>query len=86
MEIKLPDKSGIDLLKDVKATHPDTPVIIMSAVIDFETVEEALRRGASEYMKKPFRLDDVVFSVERALGYRQLSEVWKKTIGSWEKI
>lgn len=81
LDVKLPGKSGVDLLKDFKSAHSDTILIMVSAVVDLDTKGEAMRRMACDYIVKPFDLHDVVLSVERALGYQYLNDVWRRRLG-----
>ena len=70
-DLRLPDASGLDLVATVKALHAETQVILMTSFSSVESAIEALRRGANDYIIKPFDNDDFVFSVERALGERR---------------
>jgi len=72
LDIKMPGKSGIELLPEIKAAHPDIAVIMATAVIDISTAIECMKQGAYDYLAKPFNLDEVVLSVERALEKRRL--------------
>jgi len=72
LDIKMPGRSGIELLEEIKATHPDIAVIMATAITDTSTAIECMKRGAYDYITKPFNLDDVVLSVERALERRRL--------------
>lgn len=70
-DLRLPDASGLDIVAAAKAHHPDTQVILMTSFSSVESAIEALRRGANDYVIKPFDNDDFLFSVERALGERR---------------
>ncbi len=70
-DLRLPDASGLDIVAAAKAAHPDTPVILMTSFSSVENAIEALRRGANDYIIKPFDNDDFMFSVERALRERR---------------
>ena len=70
-DLRLPDASGLDIVAAVKALHPETQVILMTSFSSVESAIEALRRGANDYIIKPFDNDDFMFSVERALGERR---------------
>ncbi len=70
-DLRLPDASGLDIVAAAKALHPETQVILMTSFSSVESAVEALRRGANDYIIKPFDNDDFVFSVERALGERR---------------
>ncbi|KTB48520.1 HD domain-containing phosphohydrolase [Dehalogenimonas alkenigignens] len=71
-DMKMPGKSGMDLLAEVKANYPDTAVIIATAVNETATAIECMKQGAYDYLTKPFKLDEVTFSIWRALDKRRL--------------
>lgn len=50
----LPDGSGIDFCREIRSTHPDTPIIFTSGVADNSHIEEAVSAGATRYVVKPF--------------------------------
>jgi two-component system response regulator AtoC len=72
LDMMLPDRSGLDIIPELKATLGDTPIIIVTAFHDMETTIRAMKSGAYDYIHKPFpdpaALDLVV---ERALKMRQ---------------
>lgn len=67
-DIRMPGQSGLELLRHVKALHPDLPVIIMTAYSDFDSAISTFQGGAYEYLPKPFDVDHAVQLVQRALG------------------
>jgi DNA-binding NtrC family response regulator len=70
-DIKMPGLNGLDVLERSRALKPNLSVILMTGYASLETAIEALRLGASDYLRKPFELDDLTLSVERALrGHR----------------
>ncbi len=70
-DLRLPDASGLDIVAASKAANPETQVILMTSFSSVESAIEALRRGANDYIIKPFDNDDFLFSVRRALGERR---------------
>ena len=66
-ELSMPGIDGQQLLKRVKQTHPNTPVIVISGKGSEEEAQSSLALGAFAYLKKPFRLEDVEDTVNRAL-------------------
>ncbi len=72
LDIKLPGRPGTELLPQIKSTYPDTAVIMATAVTDMKTAVECLKRGADDYLTKPFNMDEVSLAVERALDKRRL--------------
>jgi two-component system, NtrC family, nitrogen regulation response regulator GlnG len=65
-DVRMTGHSGIDLLKRVHASHPDLPVIVMTAHSDLGTAVSAYESGAFEYLPKPFDIDHAVDLVRRA--------------------
>jgi DNA-binding NtrC family response regulator len=72
LDQRMPGEPGIDVLPRVKAADPSTVVVLATAVHDVRTAVEALKRGAYDYITKPFDVDDILMLVERALEKRAL--------------
>ena len=72
LDVRLPGASGLDILKEVKAKYPLMEVIIISAHGDMDTVIKAMRLGAFDYLRKPFRFIDIQITIERTQKYIQL--------------
>lgn len=72
MDIKMPGISGMEALPQIVTNHPDTCVIMMTAVVDTETAVEAMKLGAYDYVTKPFDLDDLGMRVHKALERKKL--------------
>ena len=74
VDLVLPGMGGLDLLSEVKAASPDTEVVIMTSHASLETAIEAIKRGAYDYLRKPFEeLEAVWITIQRALDKRMLS-------------
>ena len=78
LDIRLPGISGLDVLKEVKIDYPYMEVIIVSAHGDMETVIKAMRLGAFDYLRKPFRFLDIQIAIERTQKYIQLQRKMKQ--------
>jgi len=74
LDLKLPDTDGIQVLRQVKESHPDIQVIIMTAYADVATAVEAMRLGAYDYIAKPIDFDNLGVTVRNALETRQLRQ------------
>ena len=67
LDYKLPDGDGIEVLRKLRQIDPDLPVIMLTAHQDTGLVVEAMKAGASDYVTKPFDVDDVVMRLTRAV-------------------
>jgi two-component system response regulator AtoC len=65
-DIRMPKVSGLELLDEVQRLHPQTVVIMMSAYGTVDTALEAMKRGAYDYIAKPFKPDEVVLLLRKA--------------------
>jgi putative two-component system response regulator len=72
LDIKMPGKSGVDLLPEIRASFPDTAVIMATAMSDTDIAVRCMKAGAYDYISKPFGIDEVAISVGRALERRRL--------------
>lgn len=71
-DLKLPDTSGLDVIRSLKEREPELPIMLMTSYSSVESAVEALRAGAIDYVIKPFNNEDFVFAVERALNERRM--------------
>ncbi len=73
-DIKMPDMSGVEVLRAAKATDASLPAIMMTAYASTETAVEAMRLGACDYLIKPFDVDELKLKVREKLDARQLRQ------------
>jgi DNA-binding NtrC family response regulator len=73
-DIKMPGLTGLDVLERSRELNPRVAVILITAYATVDTAIEALRRGAGDYLRKPFGLSDLRSSVQRVLRHRQAAE------------
>jgi len=71
-DMVMPEMDGLTLLEWERKHDPDVPVIMVTAMHDLSTALEAIRRGAYDYILKPFEKDQLYLSVRRALEHRRL--------------
>src|SRR2546422_2123946 len=71
-DIQMPGVSGTELLGMIRAKYPDLDVVMITAVVDVDVALRAIRNGASDYLPKPFNLEQVQITVERVLEKRRL--------------
>jgi putative two-component system response regulator len=72
IDYRMPGESGIDLLKYVRAEHPDTATIMVTALDDRSAVEAAFEIGAFGYVVKPYRINELLINLSNALHRRSL--------------
>ena len=72
LDIRMPGLSGMDVLNKMVVDHPDTGVVMITAISETQTAVEAMKLGAFDYLTKPFNLDDLLVRVEKALERRRL--------------
>ncbi len=72
-DLKMPGKSGIDLLRDVKEKRPETEVVMMTAYATTRSAVEAMKSGAYDYIIKPFENDELLLLVKRILEKQSLT-------------
>jgi DNA-binding NtrC family response regulator len=72
LDQRMPGEAGIDVLPRVKAADPSTVVVLATAVRDVKIAVEGMKRGAYDYITKPFDVDDILLLVQRALDKRAL--------------
>jgi two-component system response regulator HydG len=71
-DVRMPDMDGIQILKQVKKTHPELPVIMMTAFGTVDDAVQAIKQGAYDYLIKPFPKEKVLGLVEHVLEHRRL--------------
>ncbi|GIT92085.1 sigma-54-dependent Fis family transcriptional regulator [Jannaschia pagri] len=88
--LKDSDMDGIDILKSVRRTHPDIPIIIISGHGNIEIAVAAIKQGAYDYIEKPFNIDQLMVVVGRAMEASRLrhenSELRRKDASAAEMI
>ena len=72
-DFMLPEMNGLEVLNKVKEDYPHIEVIMISAEGDMDTVIGALRKGAVDYFRKPFKAEDIWISIERTRKFSELN-------------
>jgi DNA-binding NtrC family response regulator len=78
LDVRLPGVNGLDILKEVKVKYPNMEVIVVSAHGDMDTVIKAMRLGAIDYLRKPFRHIDIRIAIERTEKFLLLQQKLKQ--------
>jgi two-component system response regulator AtoC len=73
LDLKLPDMSGLDVLKQVKEEVPEVCVIMLTAFGDIETAVTAMKKGAFDFVSKPVNLEQLLITIGKGLDSRKLT-------------
>tara|TARA_R110002072_G_scaffold46591_10_gene129065 strand:+ start:45643 stop:47007 length:1365 start_codon:yes stop_codon:yes gene_type:complete len=89
LDVKLPGMDGLEVLQKLKELRPELPVVMISGHGDLDTAVLAVRRGAYDFLQKPFATDRVVLSLKNALRTQRLAsenETLRATIQSEQQL
>lgn len=67
MDIKMPKRDGLDILKEIKEKHPQQKVIVITGYRSVETATEAVKLGACGYIVKPFKAEEILATVRSCI-------------------
>ena len=73
-DIRMKRSNGIDVLETVREVQPETPVVMMTAFASADTAVEAMKKGAYDYISKPFKVDDLKLIVKNAVEKKKLAQ------------
>jgi two-component system, NtrC family, response regulator AtoC len=73
LDLKLPDMSGLDVLKQIKEEVPEVCVIMLTAFGDIETAVTAMKKGAFDFVSKPVNLEELLLTIGKGLDSRKLT-------------
>lgn len=71
-DLKMPLVDGIDLIGIIKKIEAAMPIIVITAYGTIETAEEAIQKGAYDFITKPFRKETILITIKRALEWRRM--------------
>ena len=74
LDVSLPDRNGIELLKDIRRQDPHLPIVLITAYGSIEMARAAFKSGAMDYITKPWSNDELVIQVAQAVEGRRLRE------------
>lgn len=78
LDYMMPKKSGIDALGEIRRLRPKIKVIMITAFASIENAIDAMKRGASDYISKPFKIDHLFITIKRVLEEAKFDEGMKK--------
>ena len=87
-DLKMPKMDGITFMDRIKSMNCDVPVIMMTAHATVSTAVEAMRKGALDYIQKPFDADEIILLIDRSLEHRRIlreNEAYKTNARDWQK-
>src|SRR4030066_709224 len=71
-DIKMPEKSGIELLAEIHSLNPTLPVILMTAYAELDVAINAVKKGAFDFLIKPYNPDYILHTIQKAKKYAEL--------------
>jgi DNA-binding NtrC family response regulator len=82
VDLRMPGKSGIDIVKAVKSHHPHIEVVLMTAYATIETAVDAIKQGAFDYLPKPFTADQLQAVIQRTLRQKPITQEARRETGA----
>lgn len=76
-DIIMPVVSGVEILEKIHETNPEIPVILMTGYPDIDTAVDAIKKGVFDFIVKPYKPEQLIHSLEKALKYKRLVEMEK---------
>ena len=86
LDISLPGKSGVELLQSIVVEYPDTAVVMVTGIDELGTALFTLRAGAYDYLTKPFKEEELLACVARAMERRRLAQENRKYQADLERL
>jgi DNA-binding NtrC family response regulator len=71
-DLKMPGMDGIELINEVRKIDKSIPILIITAYGSIESAEEAINKGAYDYITKPFRKEQILIAINRALEWKDM--------------
>lgn len=75
LDVRMPGRDGVDTLIEIKKTHPEIEVIMLSGHADIETAVKGMDLGAFDYLIKPIRIDELLYRLEDAYKTKSLRKL-----------
>lgn len=86
VDVKMPGMNGVELLEKIKEEYPDTIVIIITAYGSIDTAVEAMKKGAADYLLKPFKPEQLSLVMEKVLNQKKLITEYEYLKGRLDRI
>ena len=88
-DLMMPEMSGLELLDEIRKNKSDQGFIVMTAYASVETAIEAMKRGASDYITKPFKIDEIKLTIDKVISHHRIvneNTSLKKQLGRVESL
>ncbi len=88
LDLNLPDGNGLDYISEVKAEHPDMPIILITGAGDIPVAVEAMRRGADNFLTKPVNMESLSIFLRKTLevGALKREQITRKRLEKKEEF
>jgi DNA-binding NtrC family response regulator len=83
-DLKMPGMDGLDILKHIKEREYETEVIMITAFGSLESAMEALSLGVFDYITKPFKKEQIIYTVDRAMRYQGMRKEIRRLTGIYD--
>jgi len=84
-DIRMPGMSGLDLMEEIHKVDPEIPVVLMTCDAELDTAVEAIKKGAFDFLIKPYNVLQLTHSAKKALDYRRLLQVERNYMKTLEE-
>jgi ActR/RegA family two-component response regulator len=85
VDLVLPDSTGLEVLKQVRAAHPEAVMIVITGYASLDSAMEAVKLGAYDYLRKPFSMVDLLNVLDRGLKERELAHKNRELVAKLDK-
>jgi DNA-binding NtrC family response regulator len=88
-DMKMPGMDGIQLFEHIKKITADVPIVMITAYGTFETANEIMEKGVFDFIRKPFRKEQILYTIDKALKWYELqkeNKILKERLGSGETV
>jgi DNA-binding NtrC family response regulator len=84
-DLKMPEMNGIELADEIRKIDKNIPILVITAYASIESAEEAVNKGVYDYITKPFRKEQILIAINRALEWKNMRSELEKLKGRVEK-
>ncbi|NQS99550.1 MAG: response regulator, partial [Candidatus Omnitrophica bacterium] len=85
VDLRMPEMDGVEIIRQLKQFDREAVIVVITGYPSFETAQETLRLAAYDYITKPFNLDQILFTVRRAVEFRHLKMANKELMKRLEQ-